>query len=416
MKFELNCILLVRMPLTQRLCILLAVVLVCVLSTSRFAFGAGTGDGVICTSKLKGLATWERQMNERGRYWGEYLSSSDPAFARDRLVNEFYDSAHTFYRISEYRGEKEPWFSYAEAALAVYRDGYLIPNDWKAAGWRRSSHGLYYNFLSGGDVTLDQLELIRDMPAYSNIREGRGLGGSERRSRAIALAVQAHVHAERAGSERRMEGGVSQLSVFVKWMGSHLYEWRTGNYQGEYPSKGPRFAPFMMGMTAHALVEYYEWEVASGEDPNRYWPRMYPIDYGQGVEAASPRVFWPTIVDALSDVAMWAATQAKHDNGESMFHVDKSGDVAFLYESTGRGKPAYDLNLMIAHMYAWLWKETGNLRFRTIGDQLFTSGARHGSTLTGKHFNQQYRMAFDFHKWRQAGDAKYCHPPQRSIN
>lgn len=378
------------------------------------ASGKDEPGGAACRAQLKGLAAWERQMEERGHFWGRYLSSSDSEPLRDRLVHEFYDSAHTFYRIAEYREEEEPWVGYAEAALEVYRDGYLMPNEWRAAGWRRSSHGLYYNFVRGGDVTREELELIRDRPAYSNVREGRGLGGSERRSRAIALAVQAHVHAERAGAERKTEGGITQLSVFVKWMGSHLYEWRTENYQGEYADKSPRFAPFMFGMTAHSLIEYYEWEVDRGADPNRYWARVYPIDYGQETVVSSPQVVWPTIVDALSDVAMWAATQAQHDNGEDMLHVDRDGDVAFLYESSGRGKPAYDLNLMIAHVYAWLWKETGNPAFRALGDRLFASGARKGSTVTGKHFNQQHRMAFDFLEWRRAGDARHCGSSQRA--
>ncbi|MDJ0941106.1 MAG: hypothetical protein QNJ00_15205 [Woeseiaceae bacterium] len=371
------------------------------------ASGAAQAVDICKDDRPDGLREWERQMVDRGKVWGSYLGPRSEATPKQKLVNEFYDSAHTFYRISDYLQQDEPWTTYAEYALSVYRDGYLVPNNWRAAGWRRSSHGLYENFKRGGDVTLEELEFLRDRPAYSNIREGRDQGGSEQRSRAIALAVQAHVHAERAGSDRGTENGVEQLSVFVPWMGSHLYEWRTGNYQGRYPRNIPRFAPFMFGMTSHALIEYYEWEREQGEDPNRYWPTEWPIDYGQAAVAETPKITWETIPDALADVAMWAVEEAEHETGVPMLQVDRRGE-AFLYQSIKKVRPAYDLNLMIAHVYAWLWKETGDVEFREIGDRLFATGARAGSTNSGKHFNQQYRMAFDFIEWRRAGDEKYC--------
>ena len=64
--------------------------------------------------------------------------------------------------------------------------------------------------------------------------------------------------------------------------------------------------------------------------------------------------------------------------------------------------------MMIAHVYAWLWKETGDPRYRDWGDQLFAAGALNGRRAaknSGKHFNQQFRMAFDYLKWRAEGDS-----------
>jgi len=371
--------------------------------------GACATPNTICGDRSPdGIEHWERQMVERGRYWGQYLGPESAATQKQKLVNEFYDSANSFYLISDYLGEREPWLTYAESAVRVYRDGYLIPIGWKAAGWRRSSQGLYQNYLRGGDVTVQQLVALRDKPAFSNIREGRNQGGAEHRSRAIALAVQSHVHAERAGAERKLENGISQLSVFVKWMGSHLYEWRSGDYRGTSRDARPRFAPFMFGMTAHALIEFYEWELERGEDPNRYWLTDYPMDYGQGVSEGAPKIEWLSIPEALADVATWAVQSASHDGGEPMWGRQNRGDYAFLYQSIGEPRPAYGLNLMIAHVYGWLWKETGDPMYRKVGDRLFTGGALNGGTSTGKHFNQQYRMAFDYLKWRAEGDRRYC--------
>ncbi len=355
-------------------------------------------------------------MRDRGRYWGEYLNPDNTVTDKQKIVHEFYDSAHTFYSIADYLGEEEPWHTYARWAISVYRDGYLIPNDYRTAAWRRSSLGMYEHFLRGGDTTLEELEALRDQPAYSWVRHGRGQGGAEHRSRAIAFAVQSHVVAERAGSDRRYDGNVPTLSVFIPWMASHLYEWRTGNYKGT-PNKGePRFAPFMFGLTAHALIDFYEWELERGADPDAYWPKSLPIDYGQGDAQGEISVSWPGIEEALADVARWAVLEARHDDGSSMWRESGNGDAAFLYESINEPGVAYDLSMLIAPVYAWLWKITGNPEFRLVGDKLFLGGARKGATLTGKHFNQQFRIAFDFLQWRREGDLLACAEQARTID
>ena len=342
-------------------------------------------------------------MVRRGHVWGKYFDPENDVSAADKLVNEFYDSANTFYLISDYLDKEQPWTQYAEWASDVYRLGYLVPNNYAAAGWRRSSRGLYERYKRRGDVTLEELEMLRDRSAFSKVSEGRGQGGAEHRSRAIALAVESNIIAERAGSDRVIENGKTRLSEFVPWMGSHLYEWRTGSYRGYYERGQPRFAPFMFGFTAHALIEFVEWERENGRDPMAAWPQQFPIDYGSGIDTTAPKIEWETITDAIADVAVWAVESAEHKNGEPMWRLG-----GFLYEDINRAKAAYDLNLLIAHVYAWLWKETGDMRFLELGNQIFEGGARNGATVTGKHFNQQYTYAFDFLKWREEGIRLHC--------
>lgn len=342
-------------------------------------------------------------MVNRGHVWGKYFDPKNKTSMADKLVHEFYDSANTFYLISDYLGEEQPWTRYAESASDVYRYGYLVPNDYKTAGWRRSSDGLYERFLRRGDVTLQELEWLRDRPAFSKVSEGRGQGGAAHRSRAIAFAVESNIIAERAGSKRKMENGQPRLAVFVPWMGSHLYEWRTGYYRGTYRQGSPRFAPFMFGITAHALIEFVEWERENGRDPSTYWPEEFPLDYGPRIASTAEKVHWQSISEAIADVAIWAVESARHENGEPMWRFG-----GFLYENINDASAAYDLNLMIAHVYSWLWKETGDTRFLQLGDELFKVGAGSSESITGKHFNQQYRFAFDFLKWRSEGLDRHC--------
>lgn len=373
-----------------------------------FCPNSAIGSSLCRPEAIPGLKRWERQMIDRGHYWGRFFDPSNDVPIDRKQTNEFYDSAYVFFQIADYTGENEPWLTYAGWAQRVYVGHYLARANWRAAGWRRSSHGIFENYLRHGGLGVNELELIRDRPAFSRIREGRGRGGSERLSREIALAVQAHVHAERAGAPRKMEENIEQLSVFVPWMGSHLYEWRTGDFRGNWEQGQSRFAPFMFGITAHALIEFVEWERQNERNPNLYWPDNFPIDYGSGVSEGVDRITWAGIEGALKDVAKWAVLEAKHESGERMWVNSRRRETGFLYESIKSPKTAFDLNLMIAHVYGWLWKETGDPFYREVGDRLFETGAYFGATGTGKHFNQQYRMAFDYVKWRELGDKIHC--------
>jgi len=60
---------------------------------------------------------------------------------------------------------------------------------------------------------------------------------------------------------------------------------------------------------------------------------------------------------------------------------------------------------MIAPMYAWIFKITGNTKYQSEGDQIFASGVEFDPAGTlgwsGKNFMQQYRWSFDFVQWRK---------------
>jgi hypothetical protein len=374
-------------------------------STLNWSFSTSHGDAVPEISAL------EAAIFESGPTWGEFMDPNGGNTLADQFYHQFYDTANSFEQISVYLGEAEPWQTYATWSRQVYRE-YLLSTGYVTQGWRRTTHGFYEDIMRGGDVTLQELEMLRDNPAYSRVSESQTQGGAEHRSRPLALALQANIHAERAGSPRMVENGEERLVSFIPWMGSHLYEWRTGDYRGTYRNgEIARFAPFMFGLTSHALIEFIEWERENGRDPNAYWRTTYPMDYGQGTTAGAATVTWPTIVDALADVAEWAVLESHvaSDPNVKLWLPDSNGYASFAYDTKKTtAEPATGLNLMIAHAYAWLWKETGDRRYRDWGDQLFGAGAlnsRSAARLDGKHFNQHFRMSFDFLKWRAEGDA-----------
>ncbi len=354
------------------------------------------------------LAALEVTMLDQGPRWGSYMDPAGPNSQSDKFFHEFYGTANTFQRFADYFGTAEPWLTYADWGNEVFRT-YLTNTGYTTQGLRRFTHGMYGEFVLDDSVTLQELEMLRDNPAFSRVSEGRGQGGSEHRSRPVALAVVSNIHAERAGSTRRIEGNQARLETFLPWMGSHLYEWRTGDYRGTPDVGVPRFAPFMFALTAHSLITYIEWERELGNDENQYWRTTYPMDYGQGTTAGAQTVTWPTIIDALADVAEWAVLEATHDTSQNitMWQPDNQGYASFYYQTSNSPSLAPGLNLMIAPAYAWLWKETGDRRFRDWADQLFGAGALNSLSAArnnGKLFNQQFFLSFDYIKWRAEGD------------
>ena len=62
--------------------------------------------------------------------------------------------------------------------------------------------------------------------------------------------------------------------------------------------------------------------------------------------------------------------------------------------------PAPDLNLLIAPMYAWLYRQTGETKYRDQGDALFAGGVKKAYLDGGKQFDQNYWWSFDYVRWR----------------
>jgi hypothetical protein len=162
--------------------------------------------------------------------------------------------------------------------------------------------------------------------------------------------------------------------------------------------------PFMAGLTMKALIDFYEWEVESGRNPNAFWDD--PTDDNS----------WPTVVAALSDFTNWlyAEAEVRAQGGAPAQYVGQrlwdSGAEAFRYadryspyegQSPDVVSAAPDLNMLIAPAYAWVYKQTGSETARIQGDAIFAGGVRNAClNCGGKQFNQSYIYSFDYVRWR----------------
>lgn len=340
---------------------------------------------------------WLDNMDRYGRKWGEYISN--PANAGDYALSaSYYDAERVFYQIADFTGNTDPWHQYAEAAEKVYRDDYAIANNYQIPGYWRFANGIYLDYIKTGDtVSFDGIRLIRDNPAFSNADTYARADTAwywQVYSREIAYSLDSHVWAERAGYPRDNV----RVDKYVAMALNHIQEWLTQNYANPNTDEH-RLAPFMFGLTAEALIHYYEWEIEQG----------HQID--------------ETIPNALKAMAdyLWeqATVQSGVHQGKSMWIPDVGGTPgawndeggtgygAFRYEDKKAARPAPDLNLLIAPVYAWLFKHFGEIKYIERGDLIWSGGvALAAIDWSGKQYNQSYRWSIDYVKWRQEGFAR----------
>lgn len=319
----------------------------------------------------KALQDWEQKMVEYGRQTGE-------AFKRlegqdERLNAQYYDGQWVFLRIAQYTGEKQPWTDFAKEAATIY-ERHMQENDARVMGYRKFPHGLYTEWkLNGDEKAREQLLRMRENSVFSDpTRESAKTWYEQRYSREVAYSLQTEVLAARAGA-----GNPQRSKRFADMALRHIEAWTQGDYVSG--DKAQQFCkPFMAGLTASALISYYEHTAEFG-NPDKRVPKAIR-----------------TLADWLWE-EMWIA------------NVEGTGYGAFKYvappqEGIGDSDPAPDLNQLIAPMYGWLYQHTGEAKYAKRGDAVFAGGVALADLHHGKRFNQNYRASFDYLMWRAAGN------------
>ena len=73
----------------------------------------------------------------------------------------------------------------------------------------------------------------------------------------------------------------------------------------------------------------------------------------------------------------------------------------FRYENgDGTKLQVADENLLIAPLYGWVYRYTGDVKYRTWGDEAFNGGVAWG-IYSGKFFTMSYRWSGKYVEWRQ---------------
>ncbi len=299
---------------------------------------------------LPELARWEAQMRSSGLETCQALKRSGASFD-ESLGATYYDAEWVFYQIADYLGDPT-WHECAAAAERIYRDRYVIPNNGAIPGFWNFSRGLVEDYLRTGDESSRKAALLiarNGAFARDSTRVEETIDSTM--SREVAYVMMAYLNGEDVGGESR-----SRLAVLLEHALGHLDQWFVSR-------SAPYVRPFMVALTAQALIQYEE----------RY---------------GDPRIE-PALILAADSLwnRMWL--------GEAQ---------AFMYTDrtvpSGGQEASPDLNLLIAPLYGWLYHRTGETRFAERGDAIFAGGVR-GAYLGGaKQFNQNYRWSIRYVEWR----------------
>ena len=312
--------------------------------------GTGTNQPQVNLPAIPMLAQWKQQMLDFGRHNCDYLKGSSGTFD-ERLMSTYYDAEWVFYQIADYTGDTS-WNSCAQAAEKVYRDQYVMPANGQTPGYWTFSHGLLDDYLRTNDAkSLQALNLLATNASFASDATPLSYTESSEASRETAYAIMAYLNQEAAGGARR-----SRLAPLVNQALAHIDQWCVSN-------TAPFVRPFMMALTSHALIQYQE---AVGD---------------------------PRIVPAIKTAMDWAWDHTWLPDQQAFMYTDR-------VHSTGGMEAAPDLNLLIAPVYAWLYRQTGESRFLQRGDAIFAGGVKAAFLSGGKQFNQNYRRSIEFVKLR----------------
>jgi len=303
-----------------------------------------------CTSAVgQDVTTYKANGLKWGRQHGKDLAAAtgDPA-----LAATYYDAIRVYQQLGELTGED---FSAEEAtAIKVYRDGYVLPNTGAIPGYWCFTDGLTNPALRTGDLESKRAVLLIASNAPFHLSVPPNYPPLEwtqpsTASREVAYAIIDFLNAEKLGEPRNP-------------LLTRYFEQALGHYDQWFVSQTTKNVPcFMTGLTATALIRYYE----QVEKDKRILP-------------------------ALKAGADWLWANA--------WREDKRG---FYYDTnTAADGGAPDLNMLMLPLYAWTWKNGGKPKYRLDRAQAIFDGGVAGAWLNGpKQFNQNYYRGPEALKW-----------------
>jgi hypothetical protein len=298
----------------------------------------------------------------------------------------YYDGARVYYNIGDLLKDQVTYQQCVQNVNSVYRDGEVIHNNGAIPIFVGFSTGLMMDYQRTGNAA--DLTAINDLDLHTQpYRTGGNLVPVSYLQRETAYAFKFARDAVTLGQNNPRSGKSSTFwrGYYLDHIIGHIDEiCLTGNF--EYVTN------FMSGLDADALIEYYE---AGNHDP---------------------RI--PAAIKCLADYYwnnQWNAIPADPNS----FPYDTYRTVENENPLNSPASYFQDLNMMIAPMYAWLFKMTGLPQYQTEGDTIFEHGVLMDGPIggpanelganngvpngnSGKDFSQNYMWGPSYVTWRSA--------------
>ena len=157
-------------------------------------------------------------------------------------------------------------------------------------------------------------------------------------------------------------------------------EAQIGHFDQWFQSKSaPMAQPFMVALAAEALIQY--WDVSHD-------PRIPPL-----LQLAADQI-WSTSFETSCNCFR--------------YYNDSPVDGTWTASS-------WDLNLLIAPLYGWVYQQTGAQVYRDQGDQIFNAGVAGAWLDGGKQFSQNYRWSAKYVRGVTCAHSLPDNPPPAAI-
>src|ERR1700681_505699 len=260
----------------------------------------------------------------------------------------YYDGERVYYQIADATGDPS-WNACALLEQSIYRPDVLKYDGW-IYGYEVFPHGLAMNYQRTGDPLSRQAVVdLGQLGPYSSFPNAdRMIDWST--AREIAYGIEAGLVDQSLGNAAT-PNFQDQVEMLL------------GDFDQWFVSKNtPYVQPFMVGLAAEALIQY--WDVSRDS-----------------------RV--PSMLQLAAD-QLWQQSW-------------NAACACFLYyNGDGTTYQSQDLNLLIAPLYGWVFQQTGSENYRNMGDQIFNSGVSGAWLYGGKQFTQNYRWSDKYVQWRSA--------------
>lgn len=298
------------------------------------------------------FARWVEHMRRFGSIHCSVLNSPSASYD-ERLGATYYDALWVYQQIRSFTGEPG-WDRCIEAARSLYRDSFVLNADGQVPGYWNFSHGLRNDVTSGGsERSRVAIAALIDRAAFSGTQTPLAWTLDAELSREVAYTIMTYLNAKAI----KVDFPEHRLFDFVEQSFGHIHQWTSGTTQ--------YVRPFMVALTAQALIEYHN-------------------AYGD-----------PAVIPALSEALEYIWRRAWIPELLTFRYTDRE-------HHSGGTEPAPDLNLLIAPAYMWLALQTGSTHWFQRAEAIFAGGVQ-GAYLGGaKQFNQNYRWSFQYMAWKNS--------------